>query len=128
MEILRVLPAGLRGQFLREYYAAAALAARQAGGYRQLHDVLRLWRLTAVAQSDPGLAERLAAVRAAVASGSLDGTVPAGEVLPGWPQLGCVTSFGSKAPRHLRHLPGSAEHLLAGKGAEALTTLWPEPS
>jgi hypothetical protein len=84
MEILRVLPAALRDQFLREYYAAAALAARQVGGYRQLHDVLRLWRLTAAAQSDPGFAERLAAVRAAVASGSLDGTVPAGEVLPGW--------------------------------------------
>jgi hypothetical protein len=68
--ILRVLPARLHDQFLREYYAAAALAARQVGGYRQLHDVLRLWRLTAVSQSDPGFADRLAAVREAVRDGS----------------------------------------------------------
>jgi hypothetical protein len=34
VEILRVLPTGFREQFLREYYAAAALAARQVGGYR----------------------------------------------------------------------------------------------
>lgn len=44
VEILRVLPARFHDQFLREYCGAAAGAARQVGGYRQLHDVLRLWR------------------------------------------------------------------------------------
>jgi hypothetical protein len=83
VEILRVLPARLHDQFLREYYAAAALAARQVGGYRQLHDVLRLWRLTAVSQSDSGFADRLAAVR----EGSLEGSVPIEDVVPGWPRL-----------------------------------------
>jgi Family of unknown function (DUF6247) len=76
VEILRVLPARFRDQFLREYYGAADGAARQVGGYRQLHEVLRLWRLTAVAHSDPGFAGRLAAVREAVQSGTLEGSTP----------------------------------------------------
>jgi len=84
VEILRVLPAPLHEQFLHEYYAAAALAARQVGGYRQLHDVLRLWRLTAVAQSDPGFADRLSAVREAVQTGSLAGSVPIEDIVPDW--------------------------------------------
>ncbi len=84
VEILHVLPVRFHDQFLREYYAAASEAARQVGGYRQLHDVLRLWRLTAVAQSDPGFAERLAAVQEAVRTGSLAGSVPIEEVVPGW--------------------------------------------
>jgi hypothetical protein len=88
VEILRVLPAWLHDQFLREYYAAAALAARQVGGYRQLHDVLRLWRLAAASQSDPGFADRLAAVREAVREGSLEGSVPIEDVVPGWPGRG----------------------------------------
>lgn len=85
VEILRVLPARLHDQFLREYYGAAAGAARQVGEYRQLHDVLRVWRLTAIAHSDPGFAERLAAVRDSVRTGSLAGSVPIEEVVPGWP-------------------------------------------
>jgi hypothetical protein len=85
VEILRVLPTGLHDQFLREYYAAAAEAARQVGGYRQLHDLLRLWRLTATARSDPGFSERLAAVQEAVRTGSLAGSVPIEDVVPGWP-------------------------------------------
>ncbi|HUB39613.1 MAG TPA: DUF6247 family protein [Streptosporangiaceae bacterium] len=84
VEILRVLPTRLHDQFLREYYGAAASAARQVGGYRQLHDVLRLWRLTAAAQSAPGFAGRLAAVREAVNAGSLGGSVPIKDVVPGW--------------------------------------------
>lgn len=52
---------------------------------RILHDVLRLWRLTAVAQSDPGFAGRLAAVREAVQSGSLEGATPIEAAVPGWP-------------------------------------------
>lgn len=88
VEILRVLPVRLHDQFLHEYYAAAALAARQVGGYRQLHEVLRLWRLVAVSQSDPGFEGRLAAVREAVAAGSLEGTVPIEDVVRGWPRHG----------------------------------------
>jgi Family of unknown function (DUF6247) len=85
VEILRVLPARFHDQFLRGYYGAAAGAARQVGGYRHLHDVLRLWRLTAVAQSDPGFAGRLAAVQEAVRSGSLEQSVPIEDALAGWP-------------------------------------------
>lgn len=84
VEILRMLPGRLHDQFLREYYAAAALAARQVGGYRQLHDVLRLWRLTAAAQSEPGFADRLAAVSEAVRAGSIADSVPIEDVVPGW--------------------------------------------
>lgn len=86
VEILRVLPDRLHDQFLREYYAAAALAAQQVDGYRHLHDVLRLWRLTAVAHSDPGFADRLAAVRDAVRTGSTEGSVPIEEIVPDWPR------------------------------------------
>jgi hypothetical protein len=85
VEILRVLPVRFHDQFLREYYGAAARAARQVAGYRQLHDVLRLWRLTAVAQSDPGFAGRLASVQEAVRSGSLEQSVPIEDALAGWP-------------------------------------------
>lgn len=86
VEILRVLPARLHDQFLREYYAAAALAARQVGGYRQLHDMLRLWRLTATAQSDPGFPGRLAAVQEAIRTGSTGNSVPVEDIVPGWPR------------------------------------------
>ncbi len=85
VEILRVLPARFHDQFLREYYAAAALAARQVGGYKQLHDVLRLWRLTAAAQSDPGFSDRLAAVREAVRTSSTENSVPIEDIVPDWP-------------------------------------------
>jgi hypothetical protein len=85
VEILRVLPVGFHDQFLREYYGAAAGAARQVGVHRQLHDVLRLWRLTAAAHSDPGFASGLAAVREAVRTGILDGSVPIEDAIHGWP-------------------------------------------
>lgn len=85
VEILRALPVRFHDQFLREYYGAAAGAARQVGGYRQLHDVLRLWRLTATAHSDPGFAARLAAMRESARTGSLEGSVPIEDIIPGWP-------------------------------------------
>jgi hypothetical protein len=85
VEILRVLPVRLHDQFLREYYRAAAGAARQVGGYRQLHDVLRSWRLTAAAHSYPGFAGRLAAMREAARTGSLERSVPIEDAIPGWP-------------------------------------------
>jgi hypothetical protein len=76
VEILRVLLARLHEQFLREYYAAAALAARQVSGYHQLHEALRPWRLLAVSQLDPGFEGRLAAVRETVRAGRPDDKVP----------------------------------------------------
>jgi hypothetical protein len=81
VEILRVLPARFHEQFLDEYYQAAGEAARMVGGYRQLHDLLRLWRLTAAATADPGFDDRLAAAREAIAAGSKDGSATLAEVI-----------------------------------------------
>jgi hypothetical protein len=83
VEILRVLPERFREQFLNEY-AAAAEAARRPEGYRALHDLLRLWRLTAFGYSEPGFEARLGSVREAVRAGSLEGTVPIEEIVPDW--------------------------------------------
>ena len=83
-EILRVLPERFHDQFLAEYYEAAGEAARRVDGYRQLHDLLRRWRLSAAAYSAPGFGERLQTVREAVRTGSLEGSVPIEEVVPGW--------------------------------------------
>jgi hypothetical protein len=82
VEILRVLPGGFHEQFLAAYDAAVA-DARRPEQYRELHHLLRLWRLRAVAYSDPGYAGRLAAIRAAVRSGRRDGT-PIEDVVPDW--------------------------------------------
>ena len=84
VEILRVLPDRFREQFLNEY-AAAAEAARRPEGYRALHDLLRLWRLTAAAYSESGFEARLAGVREAALAGSLEGSVPIEEIVPDWP-------------------------------------------
>jgi len=48
-------------------------------------DLLRLWRLTAVAHPDPGFEERLRAVRRAVQAGSVAGSAPVEQIVPGWP-------------------------------------------
>ena len=85
VEILRVLPERFHEQFLAEYYEAASEAARRVDGYRQLHDLLRRWRLSAAAFSAPGFEERLQAVQEAVRTGSLEGSVPVEEIVPGWP-------------------------------------------
>jgi hypothetical protein len=82
VEILRVLPGRFHGQFLAEYDAAVAVA-RRPEQYRELHRMLRLWRLRAAAYSDPGFEGRLAAVRDAVAAGRQEGT-PIEEVVPDW--------------------------------------------
>jgi hypothetical protein len=84
VEILRVLPERFREQFLNEY-AAAAEAARRPEGYRALHDLLRLWRLSAAAYSEPGFEARLASVRESVLADSVEGTVPIEEIVPNWP-------------------------------------------
>jgi hypothetical protein len=84
VEILRALPERFHEQFLTEYDAAAA-SARRPEGYRALHAMLRLWRLSAAAYSNPGFRDRLAAVRESARTGSTEGTVPASSVIPGWP-------------------------------------------
>ena len=82
VEILRVLPGGFHEHFLAEYDAAVA-DARRPEQYRELHHLLRLWRLRAVAYADPGYAGRLAAMQEAVRSGRQDGT-PIEDVVPDW--------------------------------------------
>jgi Family of unknown function (DUF6247) len=82
VEILRVLPERFHDQFLAEYYEASSEAARQVNGYRQLHDLLRRWRLIAAAYSALGFEERLHAAQEAVRTGSLEGSVPIEEILP----------------------------------------------
>ena len=84
VEILRVLPERFHEQFLNEY-AVVAEAARRPEGYRALHDLLRLWRLTAVAYSQPGFEARLAGIREAALTGRLEGSVPIEEIVPDWP-------------------------------------------
>jgi Family of unknown function (DUF6247) len=83
VETLRVLPEQFHEQFLTEYRAAVE-AAHRVEGYRALHDLLRLWRLTAVMYSDPGFEARLERVRDAVRTGSLEGTVPIEDIVPDW--------------------------------------------
>ena len=62
------------------------MAARRPEGYRALHELLRLWRLTAAAYSAPGFEGRLAAVREAVRAGSPAGSVPIEQAVPDWPR------------------------------------------
>ena len=81
VEILRVLPARFHEQFLGEYDAAVA-GARRPEEYRQLHHLLRLWRLSAAAFSDPGYEARREAVEESVRTGRR-GT-PIGEIVPDW--------------------------------------------
>ena len=79
VEILRVLPGQYHEQFLAEYEAAVD-GARRPEQFRRLHDVLRLWRLRAIAYSDPGYSDRMNSAR----NGA--GFAPAEQVIPGWPR------------------------------------------
>ncbi|MGO8729972.1 MAG: DUF6247 family protein [Streptosporangiaceae bacterium] len=72
VEILRILPARFHQQFLAEYDAAVA-GARRPQQYRDLHRLLRLWRLRAVAWSDPGYAARLQDLEDAVRTDRREG-------------------------------------------------------
>jgi len=76
-EILAVLPARYHQQFLTDYETAVT-SARQPGEYRKLRHALRLWRLRALACSDPSFEDRLQAAR----SGT--GTAIPAEQIPGW--------------------------------------------
>jgi uncharacterized protein DUF6247 len=82
VEILRVLPGRFHEQFLAEYDAAVA-NARRPEHYRELHHLLRLWRLRAAAYADPGYEGRLQAMQDAVRSGRREGT-PIEDVVPDW--------------------------------------------
>ena len=86
VEILAVLPEGSHAQFLAEYTAAVE-GARRPEQFRQLLELLRLWRLRAVAYSGPGYEERLAAAR----HGRAAGIAPAEQVIPGWPGRGSAS-------------------------------------
>lgn len=79
-EILRLLPDRYRAQFLHEY-AIAIDRARRPEHYRLLLELLGLWRLRAVAYSDPAFASRLSSARSAAAD-----DVPAEQVISGWPR------------------------------------------
>jgi hypothetical protein len=83
VEILGVLPEGYPAQFRAEY-AAAVEGVRRPGQFRQLQELLRLWRLRAAAYLSPGYEERLAAAR----HGRAAGIAPAEQVIPGWPGRG----------------------------------------
>jgi Family of unknown function (DUF6247) len=82
VEILHVLPGPFHEQFLAEYDAAVA-GARRPEQYRELHRLLRLWRLRAVAYSDPGYEARLQAMQETARTGSRDGT-PIEQIVPDW--------------------------------------------
>lgn len=85
--ILSQLPAKHRDQFLREYYPAAAEAAKELGRYAALRDLLRLWRLRAVMYSDPGYDAALAESRRAALAGHAEGSMTAEEVFGDrWPR------------------------------------------
>jgi hypothetical protein len=61
------------------------MTAQPIDGYdhRELHHLLRLWRVRAVAYSDSGYAGRLAVAQEAARSGGRDGT-PIENVVPDW--------------------------------------------
>jgi hypothetical protein len=78
-EILRLLPAKWHEQFLSEYRGARD-AAREVWRFQQLRDVLRLWRLRAVAYADPGFDHALQATR----EDRADEFVSAAQAIPDW--------------------------------------------
>jgi Family of unknown function (DUF6247) len=80
VEILHALPAEYRAQFQAEYTAAVE-GARRPERFRQLQELLHLWRLRAVAYSTPGYAARLAAAGDERAAD----VAPASQVVRGWP-------------------------------------------
>jgi Family of unknown function (DUF6247) len=76
--ILRNLPEHERGEFLGQYQQAVD-AAHDPAGYQHLRRLLNVWSLTAVAASQPGYYEELAAARAGTAT-----TVPVIDAIPDW--------------------------------------------
>jgi hypothetical protein len=80
VEILHALPVEYHAQFRAEYDAAVE-GARRPEQFHQLQDMLRLWRLRAVAYSSPGYAGRLADA----AEGHAADVIPAGTLISRWP-------------------------------------------
>jgi hypothetical protein len=80
VEILHTLPEEYHAQFLAEY-AAAVEGARRPEDFHQLQEMLRLWRLRAVAYTSPGHRERLSTASEAHAADA----VPATQLIPSWP-------------------------------------------
>jgi hypothetical protein len=80
VEILHALPREYHAQFRAEY-SAAVEGARRPEQFRQLQEMLRLWRLRAAAYSSPGYAVRLAAASAMHAAD----VVSAEQLIARWP-------------------------------------------
>lgn len=80
IEILAALPEEHHAQF-RADYAAALVGARRPEQFRQLQQMLRLWRLRAAAYSSPGYEGRSAAAR----DKDRGDVVPAEQLVPDWP-------------------------------------------
>jgi hypothetical protein len=80
IEILLVLPREHHAQFRAEYTAAVD-SARRPEHFHQLQQMLRMWRLRAIAYASPGYDGRLAAAR----DDQSEGVVPAAQLIPGWP-------------------------------------------
>jgi hypothetical protein len=78
--IFRDLPERERAEFLRQYHEAVD-AAHNPAGYRLLQQLLRAWRLTAIATSRVGYYDEIDAVRKGDAR-----TIPAEEAIPDWQQ------------------------------------------
>lgn len=75
-EILRVLPEEHHARFRAEYAEAVKKALRPEE-FAALTALLRFWRLRAIAYSDPGFADRLAAAR----NGDFTDSVPLEQLL-----------------------------------------------
>ena len=80
VEILHILPEEYHAQFRAEY-AAAVDGARRPEQFHKLQEMLRLWRLRAVAYTSPSYRERLIDAPEAHASHA----VPATQLIPSWP-------------------------------------------
>ena len=89
VEILHVLPARFHEQFLAEYEVAVD-GARRPEQYRQLHDLLRLWRLRAVAYAEAGYETRLQDVRDAVRTGAWKAPHRSRRLFPAGPSAGDI--------------------------------------
>lgn len=85
--ILRSLPRDHHEQFLSEYRGALAVA-RDVEHFRDLHLLLRRWRLLAMAMSRPGFAEEMRRVRDSSQTGSIEGTLTLDQVIAARAQAG----------------------------------------
>ncbi|WP_283138520.1 DUF6247 family protein [Rhizohabitans arisaemae] len=78
-EILRILPERWHEQFLGEYHSALD-AAHEVWRFKQLRELLHVWRLHAIAVSNPDFDRAERAVR----EGRTEEFVSMDEAFPGW--------------------------------------------